>query len=30
MHSPKIAEQELLAQLLANREQKQNGKLVGG
>ncbi len=30
MHSPKIAEQELMAQLLANREQKQNGKLVGG
>lgn len=30
MHSPKIAEQELMMQLMANRNQKQNGKIVGG
>ena len=30
MHSPKIAEQELLMQLMQNQGQKQNGKLVGG
>jgi len=30
MHSPKVAEQELLMQLMANQGQKQNGKMVGG
>lgn len=30
MHSPKVAEQELLQQLLTNRGQKQNGKMIGG
>jgi len=30
MHSPKIAEQELMMQLLQNQGQKQNGKIVGG
>lgn len=30
MHSPKIAEQELMMQLLANGQQKSNGKIVGG
>lgn len=30
MHSPKIAEQELLMQLMQNKEQKPNGKMVGG
>ena len=30
MHSPKIAEQELLMQLYANQQQNQNGKLKGG
>ena len=30
MHSPKIAEQELMMQLLANGQQKPNGKIVGG
>jgi len=30
MHSPKLAEQELMMQLLANQGQKQNGKLQGG
>jgi len=30
MHSPKIAEQELLAQLLQNKGQQQNGKMIGG
>ena len=30
MHSPKIAEQELLQQWIANKEQKNNGKLMGG
>tara|TARA_Y100001972_G_C7604237_1_gene302821 strand:+ start:116 stop:403 length:288 start_codon:yes stop_codon:yes gene_type:complete len=30
MHSPKIAEQELMMQLLEKRGQQNNGKLVGG
>ena len=30
MHSPKVAENELLMQLMQNRGQKQNGKMVGG
>ena len=30
MHSPKIAEQELLMQLMQNKGQKQNGKMLGG
>ena len=30
MHSPKIAEQELLMQLMQNKGQQQNGKMVGG
>ncbi len=30
MHSPKIAEQELLMQLMQNKQQKQNGKIIGG
>ena len=30
MHSPKIAEQELMLQLLNNQQNKQNGKLQGG
>lgn len=31
MHSPKIAEQELLMQLMQNRNNsKQNGKIIGG
>ena len=30
MHSPKIAEQELLMQLMANKGQQQNGKMIGG
>lgn len=30
MHSPKIAEQELMMQLLQNKGQKGNGKMVGG
>ena len=30
MHSPKIAEQELMMQLMQNRNQKENGKIVGG
>ena len=30
MHSPKIAEQELLMQLMANQQQKPNGKMRGG
>ncbi len=30
MHSPKIAEQELMMQLLANKGQQSNGKIVGG
>ena len=30
MHSPKIAEQELLMQLMQNKQQKPNGKVIGG
>ncbi len=30
MHSPKIAEQELMMQLMQNQGQKQNGKMLGG
>ena len=30
MHSPKIAENELLMQLMQNKQQKQNGKVIGG
>tara|TARA_S200002703_G_C3763130_1_gene234935 strand:- start:922 stop:1209 length:288 start_codon:yes stop_codon:yes gene_type:complete len=30
MHSPKIAEQELMMQLIQNQGAKQNGKIVGG
>ena len=30
MHSPKIAEQELLMQLMQNKGQQNNGKMVGG
>jgi len=30
MHSPKIAEQELMMQLLQNQGAKQNGKIIGG
>jgi hypothetical protein len=30
MHSPKIAEQELLMQLMQNKGQKPNGKMLGG
>jgi len=30
MHSPKVAEQELMMQLLQNQGQKGNGKMVGG
>ena len=30
MHSPKVAEQELMMQLLANQQNKPNGKVVGG
>ena len=30
MHSPKVAEQELLMQLMQNQGQKQNGKMLGG
>lgn len=30
MHSPKIAEQELLLQLMQNQGQQKNGKMVGG
>ena len=30
MHSPKIAEQELLMQLMQNKGQVHNGKMVGG
>lgn len=30
MHSPKIQEQELLAQLLQNKTQQKNGKIIGG
>lgn len=30
MHSPKVAENELLMQLYANQQQQTNGKLKGG
>ena len=30
MHSPKLAEQELMAQLIQNQSQKPNGKMMGG
>lgn len=30
MHSPKIAEQELMMQLLSNQQNKTNGQLKGG
>ena len=30
MHSPKLQEQELLMQLMQNKDVKQNGKMVGG
>ena len=30
MHSPKVAEQELLMQLMQNQQQKPNGKMQGG
>ena len=30
MHSPKVAEQELMMQLLANQGQQKNGKVIGG
>ena len=30
MHSPKIAEQELMAQLMQNQQSKSNGRLQGG
>ena len=31
MHSPKVAEQELLMQLMQNKNQTQpNGKIIGG
>jgi len=30
MHSPKIAEQELMMQLLQNQQNKANGKMQGG
>ena len=30
MHSPKIAEQELMMQLLQNQQNKPNGKMMGG
>ena len=30
MHSPKVAEQELMMQLLQNQGQQKNGKMVGG
>ena len=30
MHSPKIAEQELLMQLMQNQQQKPNGRMQGG
>jgi hypothetical protein len=30
MHSPKVAEQELMMQLLQNQGQKSNGKIIGG
>ena len=30
MHSPKVAEQELMMQLLQNQQAKPNGKMLGG
>ena len=30
MHSPKVAEQELLMQLMANQQNKPNGRMQGG
>ena len=30
MHSPKIAEEQLLAQLLQNKQKQPNGKMMGG
>ena len=30
MHSPKVAEQELLMQLMQNQGQHKNGKMLGG
>jgi hypothetical protein len=30
MHSPKIAEQELMMQLMQNQNQQKNGKMLGG
>jgi len=30
MHSPKIAEQELMMQLIQNQQTKPNGKIIGG
>ena len=30
MHSPKVAEQELLMQLMQNKGQQSNGKMIGG
>lgn len=30
MHSPKIAEQELMMQLMQNQGQQKNGKMLGG
>jgi hypothetical protein len=30
MHSPKVAEQELIMQMMTQQGQKQNGKIIGG
>ena len=30
MHSPKIAEQELLQQFMTHKQQQTNGKIIGG
>jgi hypothetical protein len=30
MHSPKLAEQELMMQLMQNQQNKPNGKMLGG
>lgn len=30
MHSPKVAEQELMMQLMQNQQQKPNGRMQGG
>ena len=30
MHSPKVAEQELMMQLMANQQNKSNGRIQGG